>query len=514
MTHSFNLIDMPWIPCAQMGGRVKELSLRETLEKAHELRGLQGDSPLETAAMYRLLLAVIHSALRGPANKKEWGNLWKARQLDVKQMNAYLDKWHSRFDLFDEKRPFYQIKDDQMVEKNALQLTHGMGTANELFVHETIIETVTLSCAQATRMLLAGQLFGLGGLVHPKFPNLTSAPLLRGITFLMEGNNLFETLLLNCLQYSQNKPMPSNDSDSPAWEMDKPFKSREQHNGYLDYLTWQNRKLLLIPDGEAEGMTVIGKIFIARGLDLDKSVEDPFKQYSKKDKGWMHLPFTENRSMWRDSHTLLKRNRPDEYHPPKAFDWLSLILQETDYLERKQIYRYMALGAGVHFKNAKIWFYRHENMPLPLSYFDDETLIEKLTTAITYTEDTKSSLWRATSTMAKILISPSSDEKGSRQPDPGDVAKLLKHWGTEINYWAKLETPFMQFVEELPKDSTATDRWKETLKQTAWDSLAGAERMAGESTTALKASVKARGTLAYEFKKLFSEIEIQKEAVT
>jgi len=512
MTYSFNLIDQPWIPCARMDGRVAEFSLRETLEKAHELRGLQGDSPLETAAMYRLLLAVIHSALRGPANKTEWSKLWKAKQLDIKRVNAYLDKWHSRFDLFDEKRPFYQTKDDQMVEKNALQLTHGMGTANELFVHETVIETIVLSCAQATRMLLAGQLFGLGGLVHPKFKNLTSAPLLRGITFLVEGNTLFETLLLNSLQYTGNKPMPNHGNDAPTWEMEKPFENREQTNGYLDYLTWQNRKLFLVPEGEEAGKAVIGKIFIARGLDLDKGVEDPFKQYSKKDTGWRHLPFTENRSLWRDSHTLLKRNKPDDYHPPQTFDWLSLLLQETDCLEYKQIYRYMALGAGVHYKDAKIYFYRHENMPLPLSYFADENLVEKLTTAITYAEDTKSGLWRATSTMAKILIASSSDEKGGRQPDPGDVAKLLKHWGAEINYWAKLETAFMKFLEDLPNDSSAMDRWKERLQQTAWDALAGAERFAGESTTALKAAVKARGMLAYELKKVFSEIEIPKEA--
>ena len=172
----------------------------------------------------------------------------------------------------------------------------------------------------------------------------------------------------------------------------------------------------------------------------------------------------------------------------------------------------MALGAGVHYKDAKIYFYRHENMPLPLSYFADENLVEKLTTAITYAEDTKSGLWRATSTMAKILIASSSDEKGGRQPDPGDVAKLLKHWGAEINYWAKLETAFMKFLEDLPNDSSAMDRWKERLQQTAWDALAGAERFAGESTTALKAAVKARGMLAYELKKVFSEIEIPKEA--
>ena len=47
MTYSFNLIDQPWIPCAHPNGLMEEFSLRETLARAHDLRGVQGDSPLE-----------------------------------------------------------------------------------------------------------------------------------------------------------------------------------------------------------------------------------------------------------------------------------------------------------------------------------------------------------------------------------------------------------------------------------------------------------------------------------
>lgn len=511
MTYSFNLIDKPWIPCVQMNGRLIELNLRGTLEQANELRGVQGDSPLETASLYRLLLAVLHSALRGPANKSEWTKLWNAKQFEMSRFDKYFKQWHSRFDLFDVERPFYQVKDKQMVEKGALQLTHGMSTANELFEHETIVETVALDSAQAIRKLLTGQLFGLGGLVHPKFPNLTSAPLIRGITFLVEGNNLFETLILNCLQYAENKPIPTIGNDEPTWEMEKPLKIREKPNGYLDYLTWQNRKFLLVPEG-GEDNVVIRRIYIARGLDLDKSVEDPFKQYTKAKEGWKYLPFREDKSLWRDSHTLLKRNKPDEIHPPKTFEWLSLILLQTDCLEYKHIYRYMALGAGVHYKDAKIYFYRQENMPLPLAYLADDELVAKLTDAITNAEQVKSLLWRATSTLARNLISPSVDEKGGRQPDQNDVSKLMKHIGAEASYWSRLETPFMLFVETLPNDPSAMENWKETLQQTAWEALANAERMAGESTKALKAAVKARGVLAYGLKKLFEELRPQKEA--
>jgi hypothetical protein len=242
-------------------------------------------------------------------------------------------------------------------------------------------------------------------------------------------------------------------------------------------------------------------------------LEDPFKQYTKRKDGWKYLPFKEDKTLWRDSHTLLKRNQPDEVHPPKTFEWLALILQETDCLQYHQIYRYMALGAGVHYKDAKIYFYRHETMPLPLPYLADEVLVSHLSDAVISAEQVRSVLWYATSTLAKYLISSSFGEEGGRQPDQNDVDKLMKHWGAEANYWSKLETPFMQFVEELPSDLTALDRWKETLQQTAWDALAGAERLAGERAAALKAAMRARGALAGGLNKLFPELRPRKEAV-
>lgn len=60
MTISFNLIDEPWIPCIRLDGKPDELSLRAVFAQAHQLREIRGDSPLETASLHRLLLAVLH----------------------------------------------------------------------------------------------------------------------------------------------------------------------------------------------------------------------------------------------------------------------------------------------------------------------------------------------------------------------------------------------------------------------------------------------------------------------
>jgi CRISPR type I-E-associated protein CasA/Cse1 len=243
---------------------------------------------------------------------------------------------------------------------------------------------------------------------------------------------------------------------------------------------------------------------IMRGLDLGKGSEDPFKLYLKKDKGWRFLPFTEERSLWRDSHTLIKRRDPNNIHPPKTVEWLALLLEETDCLKPNQVYRYMALGAGVHYKDAKIYFYRHESMPLPLTLLIKEDLVAKLNDAMTRAEQVKSALYKAAFSLAKNYISPTAEEKNGRQPDVNDVNKLMKHWGVEAHYWSKLEVPFNLFIVDLPADpESALDRWYETLRQTVRDALTSAERMAGESVNALKAAVRARGVLEYQLNQLF-----------
>lgn len=511
MTYSFNLIDQPWIPCIALDGCARELSLRETLKQAHTLRGIAADSPLETASIYRLLLAVLHSALRGPKSASAWNELWQAGTWDTPWLHDYLDKWRHRFDLFDGERPFYQAKDERVKPKSALQLLHGMGTANELFEHVGITQDVRLSCSQAARMLLAGQLFGIGGGCDPSQNlYLSSGPWRSGVVFLIEGKNLFETLALNLLRYSDDQPIPTLGNDLPAWEMDDPSNPvREQPMGYLDYLTWQNRLFLLFPEGDS-GSVIVRQMTIAPGLAMDGKLLHPMKQYSAGKKGWYHMEFTEDKSLWRDSHTLFTIRKPDENRPPKNFEWVS-ILVDKGYLEAKQTYCCMTLGMASHRSRAKIYFYTQQHLPLPLVYLEGEKsdlLVGELTNALTLSESAFSKLRGTIFTMAKFALSPNADQPNGRQPDTKDINHMMDYLGFERYYWGALEIPFLRLLEGLPNDpETATNEWKATLKQTAWMSLEKAADQAGENVHALKAAVRARSYLWRGLKDLFPEPE-------
>ena len=82
----FDLVHQPWIPCRERDGAVTEQGILLTLGRAHELAGLSGDLPTQTFALTRLLLAVLHGALRGPRDLDEWEKLWAQEKLPVERI--------------------------------------------------------------------------------------------------------------------------------------------------------------------------------------------------------------------------------------------------------------------------------------------------------------------------------------------------------------------------------------------------------------------------------------------
>ena len=509
MEPTFNLIDEPWIPCTDLDGHTQELGLRETLARAHELQGIQGDSPLVTAALYRLLLAVLHSALRGPKSRQEWMDLWNAGTWDMAQMNAYLDRWRNRFYLFHPQRPFYQVVNIVGKRKSIIKLLPEMASGNNatLFDHHTDEIGGVFTPAQAALALIFVQSCSVAGGSGMAPKDSSDAPWSREIIFLIEGDNLFETLTLNLIRYSDDDPLPNQSDDRPAWEMDDPFHPKRQvPRGYLDYLTWQNRKLDLLPIEDGQ-VVLVREVVMSPGLKKDPSILDPMKHYNIHEKrgliGWRFKP---DRVLWRDSSVLLELNAPEKYRPPRNFHWISNLVRE-DWLNPEKMYRFMAFGmAG---KQARFDFFRQEKMPLPLSYFKREEYVEELSTALEWTEKCCNYLWGAVNTLAKLSISPTAFDENGRQPDQKDVSNLTSHWGVERNYWGTLEVPFLALIEGIPKNpDAAMDEWQRTLERTSWNTFHQAEELAGTSSATLKAGGRAGGQLAGGLQKLFPEKEL------
>src|SRR5262249_16993500 len=110
MTHPmrFDLLREPWIACETLQGKREVLGIAAVLERAHELAAVADESPLVTAATYRMLLALVDQAYL-PRNRTEWLTLWKAPTLPADALGEYFARWGERFDLFHPERPFLQV---------------------------------------------------------------------------------------------------------------------------------------------------------------------------------------------------------------------------------------------------------------------------------------------------------------------------------------------------------------------------------------------------------------------
>ncbi|MCX8203855.1 MAG: type I-E CRISPR-associated protein Cse1/CasA, partial [Nitrososphaeria archaeon] len=252
--NGFNLVDEPWVPCIFPGqSRAQLLSLRDTFRRAHEVADLGDRSPLVTAALYRLLLAVLHRVY-GPRDEEAWEELWNQGSFD-EGVERYLTQWRERFDLFHPTHPFYQVaglEADLAGPAHKLSLDFSGGDNPLLFDHTTDENPLAITPDEPARYLLAAQSFAAPGILVNRrgvFQSGKASHLFRSAVILNIGSNLFETLMLNLVAYhgAAEQPFEFDDEDDiPAWEDDQPTRPETRRlRGYLDLLTWQSRQVLL-----------------------------------------------------------------------------------------------------------------------------------------------------------------------------------------------------------------------------------------------------------------------------
>ncbi len=509
---SFNLIDEPWLPCLpNSGDPLRQLGLRETLVQAPTLREVVDPSPLVTAALHRLLLAILHRVY-GPASLSDWARYWSAGagHWDAGKLDDYFATWRPRFDLFHPERPFYQVATlDPSKAVSAAKLTHELAAGNNptLFDHTTP-DKVAFTPAEAARYLVACQAFAVGGLVSfedAKHRSADGAPLVKGALALVKGENLFQTLMLNLHRYdpAHEIPFPCR-GDLPAWERDEQTRPEDRRPaGYLDLLTWQSRSIRLLPETDADGRTIIRQAVIMKGYQFP----DGFHRYGREtmvafvknekpqpgQEPWTPVGFQPDRALWRDSLALLQ-SVAEKRSRPKMLDWLGELVEAGE-LARAQTLPVDLLGLASD--RATVLFWRHERLPLPLAYLGEKKLVDALGQALERAERVAKALQTATRLLAKHLAR--AGETNGARLERDIVEPSCGPFSPGRNYWARLEVPFRQLVVDLAQDvaldadgdlhygTRALPRWAQTLRGAAVAAFAKATDGLDTSTRAIRA---------------------------
>ncbi|MFD4370999.1 type I-E CRISPR-associated protein Cse1/CasA [Streptomyces sp. NPDC058486] len=350
---SFDLTQQPWIGVLRSDGTQEELSLREVFAQPQDVRRLTGDLPTQEFALLRLLLAIAHDALDGPKDIEHWARLWGDPHCFAPAA-GYLDDHRNRFDLFDEKTPFFQTAGLRTEKNEVASLNRIVADVpnGEPFFSARLPAVGRLGFAEAARWVvhahaydtsgiksgMVGDKRAKGGKVYPL--GVGWAGSLGGV--FAEGQNLRETLLLNLVAADTVDFDAKGRQDLPAWRREHGPQGADRHPaGLRDLYTWQSRRLRLHADADGATGVVLGygDPLTARNMHTREPMtawrRSP-AQEKKHGEPLVYLPreHAPERSAWRGLASLVadrEQNQPDGSGPPShlrpgILDWTARLV--------------------------------------------------------------------------------------------------------------------------------------------------------------------------------------------
>lgn len=506
----FDLSREPWIPCETLAGKRVELGFEDVLLRAHELAGVHDESPLATAMLYRLLLAILHRVVDGPRSLAAWKGLWDQPGFDAARIRAYFERWRHRFDLFDAERPFLQVprlaevlfterqgKQAELTPARRLALERsGYSGAVHLLDHGG--DDAGLTPGEAARAMLGFQGFGPGGRILNDSGYPKGCPLRPGAVVLARGETLHRTLLLNLLVLEHDQPVPGagGADDLPAWEQaTAATRTKRAVRGWLDALTWQARRVELIPHVTERGL-VVREVVTGAGVEPEGDWIEPMHAMQVRDekRGPEAVRFDPDRSLWRDATALFQASAAGKAHRrPEVCSQIARLVAK-DVLP---ITSALALDLyGLSSSQAAIELWRAERMPLPLGLLTDMERVDVLRQALQVAEDVASALRGSVWVLASTALA-----SGERSPEKKDVGALADRLAAGPRYWATLGAEFDALVRSVGTDEDtegALSSWKKGARRAALRALDEAARQLGTSGRAFQARALAEKKLRVE----------------
>ena len=278
---SFNLVTRPWILARMADGTMRELSLRDMFKEASQAVTLACELPVVDVAILRLLAAITMRAAVCWYDETDselmphvvWQRLYEDEGFMLEVVERYLDRHMERFDLLDDTDPFMQVPDmhapnGKTKTPRVIILDFPDSNRGSQFFQRTDETASVIPYSEAARWLLACHAYDVAGIKtgivgDSRATNGRCPPQGTGWVgaigaIYLEGRTLRETILLNSpLWESPNEReemLPAE--DLPAWERPTETVRDAQRlpTGPIDTMTWQSRRIWLIPSEDETGI--------------------------------------------------------------------------------------------------------------------------------------------------------------------------------------------------------------------------------------------------------------------
>lgn len=376
------------------------------------------------AVLRQVLLPVLLDSIGSPRTPQQWGQWFSQGRFDTSQQQAiagYLGEHHDFFELFSPTHPFAQVaglESSSKETKSSALLVPSIATGNNVPLFSTLTEadTLPLRPAEAAWWLLYAHCWdtaaiktGAAGDPQAKNGKTTgnpTGPLGQLGVVIPTGTTLFETLMLNLpprtpVRGSGDRPQwraPASQYQDQAEGIASPRSpqwSIRPEMGMMDLLTWQARRIRLIPEHTPDGVRVT-RIVLCAGDRLSRVPEsEPHTAWTwiakprKNQSPWRPRRHRSGRAVWQGLESLLAVNLPEETDGSgKDREVTSellrhiLALQVDDALPHTYPLRITAVGVVYGNQSAVVEDVIADEIPLPLTALSADDCTRDLVTEL------------------------------------------------------------------------------------------------------------------------------------
>jgi len=479
----FNLVDEPWISVVGSNGVAREVSLREAFVQASDIASISGELPTQDIAILRTLLAILHRAVKGPKNVRQWIQIRDSWDETLTKINSYLDSFYDRFWLQHPQHPFFQVADlvkatrDPSPDPLTKLIVDGTASKNKpsTFATRLVDEQTVIGWNEAARWLIHAQAFDVAG-NHPAAmgdPRMLPSRNVSGKVGTgwlgqiglvhVVGNSLHETLTLNALSLK-------NMDDLPVWERPALTALPEgwtstggrgqlyrRPKGPIDLYSWPSRRIRLFGDHES-----VHRVFVAYGDKIDRENmhgEEPMSAWIPLDAGYIPRTHDPTRAFWRGLASLLPNvgtlSRPMQQ--PLLSDWIEELRKRNEF--PGELVRWRAAGYEYGKQNSSIVEMFSDQLIIPLALFDDENLADLVVDSVRVSEKSVDILGNLALDLAKA---------SGRRPSGDKEKDLAPKTRISSFAYASMDSLFREWVVSLDEGVdllTARQQWHKSVKR-------------------------------------------------